>query len=56
MLVGDVSLGEDDEILSQLLFLFPHGGSYVFYLSFLIVFLLAHVPVRLRPCEFLNYL
>lgn len=33
MQVGDVSLGEYDEIIQELLFFLPHDGSYVFYLS-----------------------
>lgn len=30
MQVGEVSLGEDEEILQQLLVFIPHGGSCVF--------------------------
>ena len=42
---GDVPLGEDEEILQQLLFFLSHGGSCVFYLLCPVVLLVALVPV-----------
>ena len=43
--VGDVSLGEDEEILQQLLFFLRPGGSGIFYLSCPVVLLIALVPI-----------